>query len=362
MAEQLKNIFFTPESIRNMAEAAKRFYPSFDRQRFTDLVFDSTWPEKELMEKMRHTTLCLNQTLPRSFPEALEILKKMAPLVKGFDALVLPDYVAVFGMDDWELSLPALRYFTKYSTSELAIRPFLVRDPDEVMACMSEWADDADPRVRRLASEGCRPRLPWAEALPQFRKDPCPIIPILEKLNNDESDSVRRSVANNLNDISKDHPGLVLEICERWYGQTKHTDEIVKHACRGLLKKGDKRALMLFGYGDPANIQVKAFKPDREQVAIGEDLAYSFQLIINEKQSRPVRLEYAVYYVKANKKLSEKIFKITENTFKPGRHNFSRRHSFRDMSTRKHYPGDHRLSIIVNGEKKADIYVELTER
>jgi 3-methyladenine DNA glycosylase AlkC len=85
--------------------------------------------------------------------------------------------------------------------------------------------------VRRLASEGCRPRLPWAMALPQFRKDPSPALPILEKLKNDESDYVRKSVANNLNEISKDHPQLVLDICERWYGQTANTDWLVKHAC-----------------------------------------------------------------------------------------------------------------------------------
>jgi 3-methyladenine DNA glycosylase AlkC len=353
MAEQLKNMFFTRESVDKMAEAVKRFYPGFDKQRFIDLIFDDAQEERELTEKMRHTSRCLHQTLPESFPEALEILKQIAPLIKGFDALTLPDFVARYGLDNWQLSLPALRYFTKYSTSELAIRPFLARDPDRAMPYMREWADDEDYNVRRLASEGCRPKLPWAMALPAFQKDPRPILPILEKLKGDESGTVRRSVANNLNDISKDHPDMVLDICEKWYGQSKQTDEIAKHACRTLLKKGNRRALLLFGCGDPAGLSVEAFKLGTDKLPIGEDLHYSFELVIGGNESRQVRLEYAVYYVKAKNKMSKKVFKLSENTFKPGRHAFSRKQSFQDMSTRKHYPGQHRLTIIVNGEEKA---------
>ncbi len=362
MPDRLKELFFTSDSINTFADTIKRFYPQFDKERFVGLVFGSGWEKKELKEKMRHTTLCLHETLPKSFKEALDILKKAAPYIKGFEAMTLPDYVEVYGMDDWELSLPALGHFTKYSSSEFAVRPFLHQDPERVMEYMNAWAEDKDANVRRLASEGCRPRLPWAMALPKFKKDPGLILPILEKLKNDQSESVRRSVANNLNDISKDHPQLVLDICEKWYGHGRHTDAVVKHACRTMLKAGNKRALMLFGYGDPAGIQLNHLKLDKEELFIGDDLHVSFELTIKENKACKVRLEYGVYFMKANGKWSGKVFKITENIYKPGKHTFSRKHSFMDMSTRIHYPGTHQISIIVNGEELGKTSFELKKK
>jgi 3-methyladenine DNA glycosylase AlkC len=306
---------------------------------------------------MHHTTLCLKKTLPESYKEALTILKEAAALAKGFEALSLPDYVATYGMDDWDLSLPALYHFTKYSTSELAIRPFLAKDPDKVMALMNKWAEDKDPKIRRFASEGCRPRLPWAMALPKFKKDPSPILPLLEKLKNDESEDVRRSVANNLNDISKDNPEVALGICESWHGQSENTDKIVKHACRTLLKAGDKRALLIFGYSDPSTMIVENFKLAKTQIKIGENVRFSFDLTLKEKSK--VRLEYTISYVKAKGQLSKKVFKITENDYAPGSITISRKHSLADMSTRKHYPGMHHIAIIVNGVEKDKLSFEL---
>jgi 3-methyladenine DNA glycosylase AlkC len=357
MAERLKDMFFTQSSMETFAETVQQFYPEFDKKRFLGLVFDDTFADKELKDKMRHTTQCLKKTLPESYKHALAILKEAAPNAKGFEALSLPDYVATYGMEDWDLSLPALYHFTKYSTSELAIRPFLAKDPEKVMALMNEWADDKDPKVRRFASEGCRPRLPWAIALPKFKKDPSPILPVLEKLKNDESEDVRRSVANNLNDISKDNPEVVLEICESWHGQSKNTDKIVKHACRTMLKAGDKRALLIFGYSDPSTMGVENFKLEKTKIKIGENVRFSFDLIL-KKKSR-VRMEYAISYVKAKGQLSKKVFKITENDYVPGSITISRKHSLADMSTRKHFPGMHHIAIIVNGEEMDKISFEL---
>jgi 3-methyladenine DNA glycosylase AlkC len=306
---------------------------------------------------MRHTTDCLKKTLPESYKEAITILKNAAPHAKGFEALSLPDFVATFGMEDWDLSLPALYHFTKYSTSELAIRPFLAKDPKKVMRLMSEWAEDKDPKVRRFASEGCRPRLPWAMALPKFKKDPSPILPILEKLKNDESEDVRRSVANNLNDISKDNPEVALGVCESWHGESKNTDKIVKHACRTMLKAGDKRALLIFGYSDPSTMVVTKFQLEKKRIKIGENVRFSFDL--NLKKKSKVRLEYAISYVKAKGQHSKKVFKITENNYDPGSITISRKHSLADMSTRKHFPGTHHVAIIVNGVEMGKTSFEL---
>ena len=213
--------------------------------------------------------------------------------------------------------------------------------------------------MRRLASEGCRPRLPWAMALPKFKKDPTPLLPILEHLKNDPSETVRRSVANNLNDISKDNPVIALDVCERWHGQSTETDKIVKHACRGLLKAGDKRALAIFGYSDPADLVISNFTLATPSLRIGDNLEFSFTMELQHKSK--VRLEYAIHYVKAKGQLSKKVFKITENDYKAGSHSYKRKHSLADMSTRKHYPGTHRISLFVNGEEKIKDTFELIQ-
>lgn len=349
MAENLKDMFFTESSVQKMGEAVKKHYPEFNMEKFKKLIFDGK--ERELKEKMRHATICLHKTLPDSYSKALEILKKTAPFVKGFEVMCLPDYVELYGMDDWDNSLPALAHFTKFGSSEFAVRPFIAKDAVRVMKFMSELAEDSDSKVRRFSSEGCRPRLPWAMALPNLKKDPSLIIPVLEKLKDDESDSVRRSVANNLNDISKDNPDIALEICEKWYGKSKKTDEIVKHACRTLLKSGNKRAMALFGYGNPDNMFIENFALDKNEAVIGEKVQFSFDLVIKEEKSCKIRLEYAVYFVKAKAKKSKKVFQIIEKTYDPGRHTITRKHSFEDMSTRKHYEGEHDISIILNGEE-----------
>lgn len=353
MAERLKELFFTRDSINTFAYTIKKAYSDFDKKRFINLVFDTTFESKEIKERMTHTTRCLHETLSKSYADALTILKKAAPFVKGFEALTLPDYVAEYGRENWDLSLPVLGYFTQYATAELAVRPFLAKDPKKVMAFMMIWAKSNKPKIRRFASEGCRPRLPWAMALPKFKKDPSLIIKVLEILKDDDSEDVRRSVANNLNDISKDHPDIVLDICKRWHGHSKNRGKIVKHACRTLLKAGHKDALAIFGYSDPASMRVDDLRIDKEQVNMGDYLRFSFDLHLKKKSK--VRLEYIVFFVKAKGRMSKKVFKITENEYDPGIISISRKHSFKDMSTRKHYAGTHHISIIVNGVEKAKV-------
>ena len=361
MPKKLKNMFFTTESIQLLADTLQESYGVFDVDRFLALVYDDTWESLELKGKMHHVTLALHETLAQEFVLALEILRRVAPSIQGFDSMVFPDYVASYGLDHWETSLPALAFFTTLCSSEYAVRPFIAQDPQRTMGQLYEWAEDENEHVRRLASEGCRPRLPWGMVLTVFRKDPTPILPVLEKLKDDESEYVRRSVANNLNDISKDHPDLVLDICERWHGQNEHRDGIVKHACRGLLKKGNRRAMLLFGFGDPTHIDVENLTLDRETLSIGDDLRYTFELVVKTKEPTKVRLELRVDYVKARGKTSRKVFQIREHTFDRGRHVITRKLWLADQSTRKHYPGEHRIWIVVNGVEKATASFQLKE-
>ncbi len=353
MAERLKHVFFTEESIHALADAVKPHYARFDKRKFVRLVLDDAFKDLELKQMMRHTTECLHQTLPKSYERAVQVLMKAAPKVSGFDAMCLPDFVELYGLDNWDPSMEALACFTKYSSSEFAIRPFLMKDAERGMAFMEKLAGDSDPNLRRFASEGCRPRLPWAVALPEFKRDPTPILPILDKLKDDESEFVRKSVANNLNDISKDHPDRILELCERWQGKSERTDWIVKHACRTMLKAGNRKAMRLFGFGAPKHIGVAKFKLDRKSLTIGGQLQFTFVVKVGTKKACKARLEYIVYFARPGKKVGMKVFQIAENTYDPGEHIVKKKHSFADLSTRKHHPGKHELAIVVNGVEKA---------
>lgn len=359
MAERLKEKFFTSESLSRFAEVFESIHPEFKREHFFELIYDETWAGRELKARMRHVTHCLHKVLPRSYPETLVLLREAAPRVKGFEAMSIPDYIELYGHKHWDLSMETLGYITRFASAEFAVRPYLLENPERAMGYMARWAEDPDPAVRRLASEGCRPRLPWAMTLPCFKDDPSLIVPVLEKLKNDPSDMVRRSVANNLNDISKDNPELMLDLCERWYGRLPETDAIIKHACRSLLKAGDKRALMLFGCDDAANISLDVLELEKETFVIGDDLRFSFQFTVTQDKEISIRLEYCIFYLKSSGKLSGKVFKISEGTFKPGKYIYSRKHTLADMTTRRHYPGTHELAIIFNGEEMARQSFEL---
>lgn len=362
MPEKLKDILFPPDKVRLFAKVLKEVYPEFKTEQFFNAVCDKKWPERELKEKMRHTTLCLHQFLPNDFAKTVEILIAIIPKVTGFEAIVLPDYVEVYGMDDWDISLPALGELTKCGSSEFAIRPFLNKDLAGAMKYLNKWADDDNFKVRRFASEGCRPQLPWGMGVPALKKDPTLVLPILEKLKNDPEEFVRKSVANNLNDISKDHPKLVLDICERWQGTSKNTDWIIKHACRTLLKQGNQRAMLLFGFANPEKMEVLNLNFSNAKPKIGDDISFSFDLKIKTSKKQKVRVEYAVHFAKSGSKSSKKIFQIKEVEMEPGNYPIQKKHTFKNMSTRKHYPGEHKFEVIVNGEIKATKSLELIKK
>jgi len=196
--------------------------------------------------------------------------------------------------------------------------------------------------------------------LPALIADPAPLVPILERLRADPSEMVRRSVANNLNDIAKDHPAFVLTLARRWHGESVAADALLKHACRTLLKRGDAGALRLFGHHDDAQVRVSGFRFAAARLPIGGTLAFSFNVALRQGQTAKLRLDYAVDFVKARGSTSRKVFKIGERTFEPGqRLRIERRHRFTDFTTRRHYPGSHRIAILVNGVERAARMLQL---
>jgi 3-methyladenine DNA glycosylase AlkC len=255
-----------------------------------------------------------------------------------------------------------MEQITPISSCEFAIRPFLKRYSQETLLQMQAWSRHPNEHVRRLASEGCRPRLPWGMSIDLLKKSPDTVLPILEQLKNDDSEYVRRSVANNLNDISKDHPSLVLELAANWLGKTPNTDRLLKHACRGLLKSGNSNALRLFGTASDVPCAVSDCQLLAPVITKGERIQFSFELHLQAKTDAVLRIEYAVHFVKANGKAQPKVFKIGERLFRPEQKlRFSRSHSFKDLTTRKHYAGSHQLVIIINGIAKQSVSFLLLE-
>jgi 3-methyladenine DNA glycosylase AlkC len=355
MAEPLK-LMYDEDFLCQFGGKVKGVYDVFDINGFIAAVIGDNWGSLELKARIRRISVSLGKYLPTRYEEALRILFKIDEECVGFPYIFFPDFIEVYGQDeeDWELSMKALQRFTMRSSSEFAVRPFLIRNPQRMMEQMDAWSKHPNEHVRRLASEGCRPQLPWGQTLPLFKKDPAPILPILEQLKADPSLYVRKSVANNLNDISKTHPDLVIQIAKDWYGANEHTNWIVKHACRTLLKKGEKQVLSIFGYKDDLSLQLNDFILHNDHISIGENIKVSFE--IQAGKDTKVRIEYAIDYVKAKGNRSRKIFKISETILKKGESRFySKNHSFKDLTTRKHYNGIHTLSIIINGSERSSL-------
>lgn len=359
MPEPLKNLY-NDALIDQLNTKIIEYYPAFDADAFRCRVFAEGWDEKELKQRMRHITECLYHHLPADYPTAIGILIPVSSHFNGFEFMFFQDYVECYGMDDFETSIPALEHFTKYASSEFAVRAFILQDEVRMMIQMLTWAKSDNHHVRRLASEGCRPRLPWAIALPAFKKNPAPILPILKLLMKDDSEYVRRSVANNLNDISKDNPQIVIKWAQQWLGKNKQTDVLIKHACRTLLKQGDQTVLSLFGYAVAEHIQIKKLIVDKS-VKLGDKLNFSFLIQSEKGKLGKCRIEYAIDFARANGKSSRKVFKIAESDYRQQSKQIEKYHSFKLISTRKYYPGKHRLTVIINGINQLDQCFILTQ-
>ena len=358
MATPLKYMY-SPAYFEKLCPVLKRNLKNFNCNDFIFGVFNNHWPELELKARVRHiTTVLRNFVSPDFYVASKELisiaddLREHEPL-QGFQNIFLPDYFEVYGLEYPEVSLPALGQITKLVSAEFAVRPFISRYPEKSMACLAQWSLSSDANIRRLASEGCRPRLPWATALPQFKKDPSPILPLLENLKEDQSLYVRKSVANNINDIAKDHPDIVINLVSSWKGKNEYTDWILRHGCRSLLKKGHMQALTFHGFNPDSKASVRHLLLSKK-VRVGSNLDFSFAFVSREKRPAHFRLEYAIDYVTSTGKRSRKIFKLSENLFPPGQPvPIRRKQSFRDLSTRKHFKGKHQLQILANGKNIA---------
>lgn len=360
MAEPLVNQFGAeiPRTLGRMLAAA---WPAFGTRAFVADALRGYEP-LNLMQRGRHIADALQRHLPQDYDAAVDVLLASLahqPARGGSMAsfLLLPytEFVARHGPGHFDTSMRALHALTQRFTGEFAIRPFIAAEPARALAQLQAWTDDPSEHVRRLVSEGTRPRLPWASRLRTFAQDPAPILALLERLRDDPSLYVRRSVANHLNDIGKDHPALLAEVATRWLADaTPQREWIVRHALRSAVKRGEAAALAVLGVGDKAEVAIESPRIAPARLRIGDVFELSFVLHNLRDAPQRVLVDFAVWYVKASGEPRAKVFKLRTVVLGPGeRMAFSKRLSTEQRTTRRHYPGRHRVDVVLNGHNHA---------
>lgn len=312
----------------------------------------------------------LRDRLPGDYEEAVAgVVDKLGPeLAEGegyfnhaFHLWPVSRFIEDYGLEHPETSLDATEALTRAFTGEWAVRPFLARYPELTMARVEEWSRSASHNVRRLATEGIRPRLPWAPIHRPFLDDPSPIIPVLDRLFADESIYVRTSVANNLNDIGRTHPELAVATAERWLA----TDDspavawVAERGLRGLVKKGDPEALAAVGFAATDAVELVSVDfPAR--VTVGDKAPLRARVVNASDQALDILVDYRIHYRKKNGALRPTAFRLGRFTLGPGdERDLVKNHSFAVTGTRTYYPGTQAVSVVVNGAESEPIPFEL---
>lgn len=348
--EPLKEMFnknFYERLALEINKADKKFHSD----NFVNEVTESI-ETRSLNQRLRYTSVVLKKYLPKRHEAAVELLTTVAPTFNShYTAFLFPDYIGLHGHDHYDLSIETLKYFTQFGSSEFAIREFLKRNFDKTIRVMNEWAEDDNYHVRRLASEGSRPRLPWSFKLDEVIKNPKITRSILEKLNNDEVLYVKKSVANHLNDISKENTDYMLNLISGWNIKNEHTAWIIKHASRTLIKKGHAQSLAIFDFEKDPKIKLENFKLSASKIKIGSVLQFNFTVTSEKNNSQKLVIDYIIYYCKKSGALLPKVFKLKEIKLAPNQTiSIIKTHAFQQLSTRKLYEGKHFIEIVVNGK------------
>jgi 3-methyladenine DNA glycosylase AlkC len=374
VAEAFKNLI-DAGTVHDAARHLRRAWPDFDAVRFEALALDGL---ESLAFKARAQHLCsaLEATLPQDFARAADIIEAalappgvgddLASLRSGPQGLAgwvvwpLGEFVVRRGGAEPRRALQALHALTQRHTAEWALRPFIEHHPELSFATLAVWASDPSAHVRRLVSEGSRPRLPWGLQLKALIRDPSPTLPLLRALQDDPSGYVRRSVANHLNDIAKDHPQRVVQWLQQHLpGASPQRRALLKHASRSLIKQGHPEVLQAWGLGRPLRGELR-FSLAPKKAAVGDSLQLTLQLRSSAARAQSLVIDYAVHHVKANGERTPKVFKGW--SLQLGAHEqrtLTRRHSLRAVTTRRYYPGRHEVDVRVNGQVLARAFFQL---
>lgn len=345
--------------IRGLGQDLFTAWAAFDREEFERTAGENL-VGLEMKARIQQIAQALRTSMPADLHAADEVIRRALArgALQGWASLPVNEYVAAAMLGRPDIGLPLLAALTPRYTAEFAIRHFIEAQYEPTMAYLRARVADPDEHVRRLVSEGTRPRLPWGQRLTRFIADPGPTLELLEELVNDESLYVRRSVANHLNDIAKDHPGVVLETARRWAASSTRGDYVVRHGLRTLIKRGDPEALRIFGFDSEARIEMTGLECTHPSIPIGGETAIAFTL--RAAADTKAAIDYVVHYQGARGRKVGKVFKLSVRDLPAGESvAFVRRHRFAPVATRRIHPGPHLIEVQVNGRVLGNAVVDI---
>jgi 3-methyladenine DNA glycosylase AlkC len=360
--EPLKS-FFSPQLVADIGAALKGAWQEFDLPRFVALATDGL-DALELKQRGVQIARAMRATLPADYADAIGIVVRSfgpetrASTIDGagmtpFYYMPHSEFIAAYGLGHFDASMSACYEITKRFTAEFCVRPYIDSDPGRAFVWLERWAQDPNAHVRRLVSEGSRPRLPWGARMKLSATNPVWALPLLELLRDDPELYVRRSVANHLNDIGKEAPDVLIETVRRWSIEpTPERDWLIKHALRHAIKQGSSAALGVLGFGEKASVAIDNVVLDPQTVAIGSNLRLRVDIRNVSKKPASLAIDVVVDFVKSGGKASPKVFKGTTAVLAPGQSVTLRSTvSFKVHTTRKPNPGRHKVALLVNGER-----------
>jgi 3-methyladenine DNA glycosylase AlkC len=347
------------EVAQRLAEQISVVWPAFKERAFIAAVSQG-YEALEFMDRAKHIARCFSEYLPQDFLQAADVLEAslgpVKPLagdwgMRGFDYAPHGYWVAQAGIKHFDRAMQFQHALTQRFTAEWSIRPYLDHYPQQALALLQQWTSDPSVHVRRLVSEGTRPRLPWAPRLQVYDAHQTRIVQLLEALRDDEQEYVRRSVANHLNDIGKSSPELLLQIASKWLKRSTcaNRKRLVSHALRSLVKQGHPQAMTLLGFAPAAKAKLINASLSTTSLAIGQSISFTATLSLDPKAAWAI--DYTVGFCKANGQQNLKVFKgTTIASGHGGQTVFSKTIKLVQLSTRKLYPGVHSLGLLVNGQ------------
>lgn len=354
----------SPDVVTHLADLLAAASKSFKREEFLAAAIEGL-ESMEMKARVIHVADALAAGLPANFPKAAKVIDRAlkSPELNSWMAYPVDDYVARYGIDFPEVALPLMGRLTKRWSCEFAIRPFIREHAKQTFEQFDIWIGSDDEDLRRLVSEGSRPRLPWGGFIPEFVEDPTPTIALLDRLVDDPSLYVRKSVANHLNDIAKDRPDWLLDRLGGWSQDDAATKWIVRHALRTLIKAGEPRALALIGVGHGAAVTVRRFAVEPATIRLGDQIAIAATLFSDATDAQSLVVDYRIHYARAGGKTAAKVFKWKSFDLAAGETAaLAIRQTIRDFSTRRHHPGRHAVDLIVNGRTMATSAFEIEGR
>ena len=350
---------FNHALLQDIASLIAVHYPAFNAEAFLNKA--EHLDKLEMKARVQTIRDALAAELPQDYPTALGVVVSVLKenKLQGFAVWPFAEFIQVYGLNQPELSLEALKVVTVCFTAEWAVRPFIKQNPEETMRFLLHCAQDPSVDIRRWASEGTRPRVPWGEKLHLFIKDPAGTRAILDALKFDPELYVRKSVANHLNDITKDHPDYVIQLLQSWQQQAKQSGSddvkkvawITRHSLRTLIKNGHPDALALIGVQHGAAVALDAFTLKQKAIALGESLGCKISLRSTSRAPQNIVVDYVIHFMKANGSPAPKVFKLRAFELPAGGAvTIEKKHAMKKITTRQYYPGVQRIEIQVNGK------------